>query len=109
LLDSDAGERLVKKLWSNTKFFKRRLKKLGFDTGKSETPITPIMVGDAARAHEFSKQLFDAGLLALAIGYPTVPEGKARLRTIVTATHKKADLERACEILGRVGHQMGIV
>jgi len=109
LLDSDAGERLVKKLWSNTKFFKRRLKKLGFDTGKSETPITPIMVGDASRAHEFSKQLFDAGLLALAIGYPTVPEGKARLRTIVTATHKKADLERACEILGRVGHQMGIV
>ena len=109
LLDSDAGERLVKKLWSNTKFFKRRLKKLGFDTGKSETPITPIMVGDASRAHESSKQLFDAGLLALAIGYPTVPEGKARLRTIVTATHKKADLERACEILGRVGHQMGIV
>lgn len=109
LLDSDAGERLVKKLWSNTKFFKRRLKKLGFDTGKSETPITPIMVGDAARAFEFSKQLFDAGLLALAIGYPTVPEGKARLRTIVTATHKKADLERACEILERVGRQMGIV
>src|SRR6202049_3625129 len=109
LLDSDAGERLVKKLWSNTKFFKRRLKKLGFDTGKSETPITPIMVGDAARAFEFSKQLFDAGLLALAIGYPTVPEGKARLRTIVTATHKKADLERAAEILERVGRQMGIV
>jgi glycine C-acetyltransferase len=109
LLDSDAGERLVKKLWSNTKFFKRRLKKLGFDTGKSETPITPIMVGDASRAFEFSKQLFDAGLLALAIGYPTVPEGKARLRTIVTATHKKADLERAAEILERVGRQMGIV
>jgi glycine C-acetyltransferase len=109
LLDSDAGERLVKKLWSNTKFFKRRLKKLGFDIGKSETPITPIMVGDAARAFEFSKQLFDAGLLALAIGYPTVPEGKARLRTIVTATHKKADLERAAEILERVGRQMGIV
>jgi glycine C-acetyltransferase len=109
LLDSDAGERLVKKLWSNTKCFKRRLKKLGFDTGKSETPITPIMVGDASRAFEFSKQLFDAGLLALAIGYPTVPEGKARLRTIVTATHKKADLERAAEILERVGRQMGIV
>jgi glycine C-acetyltransferase len=109
LLDSEAGEKLVKRLWSNTKFFKRGLKKLGFDTGKSETPITPIMVGDAAKAFEFSKQLFGEGVFAMAIGYPTVPEGKARLRTIVTATHKRADLERALEILGRVGRNLGIV
>jgi glycine C-acetyltransferase len=109
LLDSEAGEKLVKRLWTNTKFFKRGLKKLGFDTGKSETPITPIMVGDAAKAFEFSKQLFGEGVFAMAIGYPTVPEGKARLRTIVTATHKRADLERALEILGRVGRNLGIV
>jgi glycine C-acetyltransferase len=109
LLDSDAGEKLVKKLWANTKFFKRRLKKLGFDTGKSETPITPIMVGDAAKAHEFSHQLFNEGVLAMAMGYPIVPEGKARIRTIVTATHKRADLERALETLDRVGKSLGII
>jgi glycine C-acetyltransferase len=109
VLDSEAGERLIKKLWSNTKFFKRKLKKLGFNTGKSETPITPIMVGDAAKASEFSRELFSAGVLAMAIGYPTVPEGKARLRTIITATHKRADLERAAEIIGGVGKKLGIV
>ncbi|HEV2304742.1 MAG TPA: glycine C-acetyltransferase [Candidatus Acidoferrales bacterium] len=109
LLDSEAGEKLIKRLWSNTKFFKRRLKKLGFDTGKSETPITPIMVGDAAKAFEFSRQLFDEGVLALAIGYPTVPEGKARLRTIVTATHKRADLERGLEIFERVGKKLEVI
>jgi len=109
VLDSDAGERLIKKLWSNTKYFKRRLKKLGFNTGKSETPITPIMVGDAGKAFDFSRELFNEGVLALAIGYPTVPEGKARLRTIVTATHKRADLDRAAEIMSAVGKKMGIV
>jgi glycine C-acetyltransferase len=108
-LDSEAGEKLIKKLWSNTKFFKRKLKKLGFNTGKSETPITPVMVGDAAKASEFSRELFNEGVLAMAIGYPTVPEGKARLRTIVTATHKRADLERAAEIFGSVGKKLGIV
>ena len=109
VLDSEAGERLIKKLWSNTKFFKRKLKKLGFNTGKSETPITPIMVGDAAKAFGFSRELFSEGVLAMAIGYPTVPEGKARLRTIVTATHKRADLERAAEIFAAVGKKLGIV
>ncbi|MGB8654456.1 MAG: glycine C-acetyltransferase [Candidatus Acidiferrales bacterium] len=109
LLDSEAGERLVKKLWSNTKFFKRKLKKLGFQTGKSETPITPIMVGDAAKAFEFSRTLFAEGVFAGALGFPTVPEGKARLRTIVTAAHKRADLESALEIIARVGKDLGIV
>jgi glycine C-acetyltransferase len=109
LLDSEAGEKLIKKLWSNTKFFKRKLKKLGFKTGASETPITPIMVGDAGKAFEFSRELFAEGVLAMAIGFPTVPEGKARLRTIVTATHRRADLERAAEIIGRVGKKLGVV
>jgi glycine C-acetyltransferase len=109
LLDSEVGDKLIKKLWANTKFFKRKLKKLGFDTGKSETPITPIMVGDAEKAFQFSRELFDQGVFVGAIGYPTVPEGKARLRTIVTATHKRADLEKALEIIARVGTSLGIV
>src|SRR5579863_606806 len=109
LLDSQAGEKLIKKLWANTKFFKRKLKKLGFNTGKSETPITPIMVGEAAKAFQFSRELFAEGVFAGAIGFPTVPEGKARLRTIVTATHKRADLERAAEIIGRVGKKLAVI
>jgi glycine C-acetyltransferase len=109
LLDSETGEKLVKKLWSNTKFFKRKLKKLGFKTGPSETPITPIQVGEAAKAFEFGRELFAEGVFAPAIGYPTVPEGKARLRAIVTATHKRADLEKALEILERVGKKLAII
>src|SRR5579862_5025137 len=109
LPDSEAGERLIKRLWSNTKFFKRKLKKLGFDTGKSETPITPIMVGDAGKAFQFSRELFDEGVFAGAIGFPTVGEGKARLRTIVTATHKRADLERAADTIARVGKKLGVI
>ncbi|HKS79964.1 MAG TPA: glycine C-acetyltransferase [Candidatus Acidoferrales bacterium] len=109
LLDSEAGEKLIKRLWSNTKFFKRRLKKLGFNTGKSETPITPIMVGEASKAFQFSRELFGEGVFAGAIGYPTVAEGKARLRTIVTATHKRADLERALETIERVGKRLQII
>jgi glycine C-acetyltransferase len=109
LLDSEAGDKLIKKLWANTKFFKRRLKKLGFNTGNSDSPITPIMVGDAAKAFDFSRELFDERVFASAIGFPTVPEGKARLRTIVTATHKRADLERAAETIERVGKKLGVV
>ena len=109
LLDSEAGDKLIKKLWANTKFFKRRLKKMGFNTGKSETPITPIMVGEAAKAFQFSRELFDEGVFAGAIGFPTVAEGKARLRTIMTATHKRADLEKALETIERVGKRLGIV
>jgi glycine C-acetyltransferase len=109
LLDSETGEKLIKKLWSNTKFFKRKLKKLGFKTGPSETPITPILVGEAAKAFEFGRELFAEGVFAPAIGFPTVPEGKARLRAIVTATHKRADLEKALEILERVGKKLSIV
>src|SRR6202046_1752569 len=109
LLDSEAGDKLIKKLWANTKFFKRKLKKLGFDTGKSETPIKPIMVGDAERAFQFSRELFAEGVFVVALGFPTVPEGKARLRTIVTATHKRSDLERAFEVFERIGKKLGIV
>src|SRR3990172_9551069 len=74
----------IEKLWANTRFFKEGLKKLGFNTGMSETPITPIIVGDAALAHQFSRDLFAEGVFAMSLGFPTVAQGKARIRTIVT-------------------------
>jgi glycine C-acetyltransferase len=109
LLDSTEGERLVKKLWANTKFFKRELKKRGFQFKVSETPIIPIHVGDAAKAFEFSRKLFDAGVYAPAVRYPTVAEGKARLRAIVSAAHKREQLLKAAETLAEVGKTLGIV
>ena len=109
LLDSPAGEKLVKKLWANTKLFKRELKKRGFQFKASETPIVPIHVGDAAKAFEFSKKLFDAGVFAPAVGYPTVAEGKARLRAIVSAGHKKEQLVKAADILAEVAKPLGII
>ena len=109
LLDSPEGERLVRKLWANTKFFKRELKKRGFQFNVSETPIIPIHVGEAAQAFEFSRKLFDAGVFAPAVGYPTVAEGQARLRAIVSATHKREQLLRAADTLAEVGKTLGIV
>jgi len=100
---------LIDRLWANTKFFKESLKKLGFNTGMSETPITPVIVGDVALAHEFSRQLFAAGVFAQGIGFPTVPEGKARIRTIVTATHTQEELTRALDILESVGKKLKII
>jgi glycine C-acetyltransferase len=109
LLDSPEGEKLVKKLWKNTKTFKRELKKRGFQFKASETPIVPIHVGDAAKAFEFSNKLFEAGVFAPAVGYPTVAEGKARLRAIVSAGHKKEQLVKAADILAEVAKPLGIV
>ena len=109
LLDSAEGERLVKKLWANAKFFKRELKKRGFEFKASETPIIPIHVGDAAKAFEFSRKLFDAGVFAPAVGYPTVAEGKARLRAIVSAAHKREHLLKAADTLAEVAKPLGIV
>lgn len=100
---------LIDKLWSNTRFFKSGLQKLGFDTGASETPITPVMVGDAALAHEFSRQLFQNGVFAMGIGFPTVPKGKARIRTIVTATHTEAELAKALGIMDTVARALKII
>src|SRR5271168_1609155 len=109
LLDSTEGERLVKRLWANTKFFKRELKKRGFQFKASETPIIPIHVGDAAKAFEFSKKVFEAGVFAPAVGYPTVAEGKARLRAIVSAAHKRDQLLKAADILQEVARPLGIL
>jgi glycine C-acetyltransferase len=109
VLDSPEGEKLVKKLWKNSKTFKRELKKRGFQFKVSETPIVPIHVGDAAKAFEFSQKLFEAGVFAPAVGYPTVAEGKARLRAIVSAGHKKEQLVRAADILAEIGKPLGII
>jgi len=109
LLDSPEGEKLVKKLWANTKFFKRELKKRGFEFKASETPIIPIHVGDAAKAFEFSRKLFEAGVFAPAVGYPTVAEGKARLRAMVSAAHKREHLLKAADTLAEVAKPLGIV
>src|SRR5882724_9367100 len=99
----------IEQLWTNTRYFKQGLKEAGFDTGISETPITPVMTGDAKLAFDLSRALFDEGVFATGIGFPTVPEGKARVRTIVTATHTREQLDRAVEILRTVGQRMGIV
>ena len=99
----------IQNLWDNTKYFKQGLASGGFNTGMSETPITPVIVGEAKTAHQLSAALFEEGVLATGIGFPTVPEGKARVRTIVTATHTREELDRALEIFTRVGRRMGIV
>ncbi len=100
---------LVDRLWGNADYFKTEMKKLGFDTGVSTTPITPVMLGEAKLAHNFSKALYDQGVFAMALGYPTVPEGKARIRVMISAAHKKDDLERGLEAFAKVGKQLGII
>ncbi|MGH9513640.1 MAG: glycine C-acetyltransferase [Terriglobales bacterium] len=109
----DEPER-IEKLWENTRFWKKELSSLGFDIGgkstpASETPITPIIIGDAKITMDFSRELFKEGVLGTGITFPTVPEGKARVRTIVTATHTREELEQALEVLKRAGEKMGVV
>jgi glycine C-acetyltransferase len=96
-------------LWENTKYFKAGLTLAGFNTGMSETPITPVMVGDAKLAHDLSRTLFEEGVLATGIAFPTVPKGKARVRTIVTATHTRQDLDRALDAFRRAGKKLGLL
>ena len=101
-------------LWANTHFWKKELGLLGFDIGgkstpASETPITPIIIGDGRLTMEFSRELFKEGVLGTGIAFPTVPEGKARVRTIMTATHTKDELQQALGVLERVGKKMGIL
>jgi glycine C-acetyltransferase len=100
---------LVDKLWENTAYFKDEMQRLGFDTGESTTPITPIMLGEAPLAQEFSRELFDAGVFAMAIGFPTVPRGKARIRVMISAAHLKEDLDRGLEVFAQVGRKLGVI
>src|SRR5579864_2507520 len=103
----------IDRLWANTIYFKQQLANAGFDVGgkttpKSETPITPIIIGDGRQTMEFSKALFDAGLMATGIAFPTVPEGKARIRTIMTSEHTRQQIDQALEILSSVARKMKI-
>ena len=100
---------IMEHLWDNTRFFKEGLARLGFDTGISESPITPVIAGDSAKANTLSDRLFDEGVFAQAIGYPTVPRDKARVRTIVTATHTREDLQYALGAFEKVGRQIGLI
>jgi len=100
---------LIERLWDNTKYFKQGLNQLGFDTGKSQTPITPVIVGEGALAMELSRRLFAAGVFTQGIVYPTVPPDKSRVRTIVTAAHTREDLDMALAAFERVGKELGII
>jgi glycine C-acetyltransferase len=100
---------IIDRLWENTRFFKAGLQQLGFNTGFSESPITPVIVGDGALAMQLSDRLFDAGVFAQGIGFPTVARDKARVRTIVTATHTREALQFALDAFGKVGRELGII
>jgi glycine C-acetyltransferase len=100
---------LVDKLWANAKYFKAEMKKLGFDTGASETPITPVMLGEAPLAQQFSRELFEEGVFAMAIGYPTVAKGKARIRVMISAAHDNDDLGKGLEAFEKVGKKLGVI
>ena len=99
----------MEKLWDNTRFFKAGLDRLGFNTGMSESPITPVIVGEAATASKMSDALFDRGVFAQSIGFPTVARDKARLRTIVAATHTKEDLQYALDTFAKVGRELAVI
>ncbi|MBV6401266.1 MAG: putative pyridoxal phosphate-dependent acyltransferase [Anaerolineales bacterium] len=100
---------LVDKLWDNAKYFKVEMKKLGFDTGVSETPITPVMLGEATLAQQFSRELFEEGVFAMSIGFPTVAKGKARIRVMISASHDRDDLGQGLEAFARVGRRLGVI
>ena len=104
----------IERLWDNTNYFKQQLTAAGFDTGgrttpASETPITPIIIGEGRKAMDFSRALFDAGLMATGIAFPTVPEGKARIRTIMTSEHTRGEIDQALEILATTAKRMGVL
>ncbi len=100
---------LVDKLWRNGDNFKQGMKNLGFDLGVSQTPITPVMLGEAPLAQKFSQRLFEEGVFATAIGFPTVPRGKARIRVMLSAAHSQDDLDEALEIFENVGKELEVI
>ncbi len=100
---------LVDKLWENTRYFKAEMQSLGFDIGNSETPITPVMLGEAPLAQQFSRELYENGVFAMSIGFPTVPRGKARIRVMISASHEKEDLDQGLEAFKKVGQKLGVI
>ncbi len=105
----EESEELVERLWENARYLKAGMDALGFDTGHSQTPILPIMLGDAGLAKAFSQRLFENGVFAMGIGYPTVPKGQARIRVMNTAAHTKEDLDFGLEVFAKVGRELGVI
>lgn len=105
----ESSTELVDRLWENSKYFKQEMQKMGFDIGYSQTPITPVMLGEAPVAQQFSRELFEAGIFATAIGFPTVPKGKARIRVMISAAHSSSDLQQGLEAFRITGKKLGIL
>src|SRR5690606_34670469 len=105
----EQSDELVQRLWSNASFFKQEMKALGFDIGSSATPIVPVMLGEAATAQAFSRRLLERGVFAMAIGYPTVAKGKARIRVMNSAAHSQNDLEQVLSAFETVGKELKII
>jgi len=100
---------LVDRLWENTRYFKAEMKRLGFDTGQSQTPIAPVILGEAPLAQQFSREMFEEGVFAMSIGFPTVPRGKARIRVMISAAHDRQDLDHGLEAFTKVGKKLGVI
>jgi len=105
----ESSTELVDRLWKNVRYFKAGMQELEFNTGLSTTPITPIMLGEAPLAQQFSRALFEEGVFAMALGFPTVPQGKARIRVMISAAHEKADLDKGLEAFAKVGKKLGVI
>ena len=105
----EASEAMVEKLWANAEYFREEMQRLGFDTGRSQTPIVPVMLGEAGLAKQFSRALFEAGVFAMSIGFPTVPKGLARIRVMNTAAHSRADLDQGLAAFAAVGRILGVI
>jgi glycine C-acetyltransferase len=105
----EESEELVQRLWDNADYFRQEMNRRGFDTGHSETPIVPVMLGDAGLAKQFSWELFEAGVFAMSIGFPTVPRGLARIRVMNTAAHTRDDLDQGLRAFEIVGKKLGVI
>jgi len=105
----ESSTELVDRLWDNAKYFKGEMKRLGFNTGVSTTPITPVMLGESPLAQQFSRELFDDNVFAMALGFPTVAQGKARIRVMISAAHEKKDLEKGLNSFSKVGKKLGVI
>jgi glycine C-acetyltransferase len=105
----ESSDEAVRKLWQNTDYFRKKMQGAGFDTGRSETPIIPVMLGEAKTAQEFSRRLFERKVFAMAIGFPTVPLGKARIRAMISATHSKEDLDYGVEQFIDTGKELRVI
>jgi glycine C-acetyltransferase len=105
----ETSTELVDRLWANAKYFKEAMKNFGFDTGQSATPITPVMLGEAPLAQQFSREMFEESIFAMPLGFPTVPKGKARIRVMISAAHSQSDLDKGLEAFAKVGRKLKVI